>query len=273
MTTTEFYRYGQILEMGMGNPLQAGTYYVGVISTTGTSPFSYTLSESWDWDEFQHTGDQPAVYERCGDDESGGSGGGVLLDREIADEPAELAIGIEQQRWGIADDVAGECALPKRGGGRPGAGAVYALYGGRKMQKAGNEQYLMMPVSGQSNIIAGTYYIGVASEGMNPSGSYLGTNSSSFHLEELWHPGGNQYRDGGQHRVGQNILVTNSNEGGQLSAFQFAVPPATLALQVSLENVVGRPTMLLPDGQSVDGRGMTATGWTGDRVIPGQTRA
>ncbi len=38
------YRYSQILEMGMGNPLQPGTYYVGVISTTGVNPFSYTLS-------------------------------------------------------------------------------------------------------------------------------------------------------------------------------------------------------------------------------------
>ena len=37
------YRYGQVLEMGMGNPLQPGTYYVGVISSTGVNPISYTL--------------------------------------------------------------------------------------------------------------------------------------------------------------------------------------------------------------------------------------
>ena len=45
----------------------------------------------------------------------------------------------------------------------------YALYGGRKMQKPGDEQYLLMPVSGQTNIIAGTYYLAVASEGVGSS--------------------------------------------------------------------------------------------------------
>src|SRR5437764_5267748 len=42
-----------------------------------------------------------------------------------------------------------------------------------------------------------------------------------------------------------DILVTNSNEAGQLSAFQFVVPAATLSLAVSLENRVGNPVMTL----------------------------
>src|SRR5206468_6182245 len=63
-----------------------------------------------------------------------------------------------------------------------GGSAPTILYGGRKLQKAGNEQYLLMPYTGQSNIVAGTYYLAVASEGMNPNYPYLGTNSSSFTL-------------------------------------------------------------------------------------------
>ena len=42
-----------------------------------------------------------------------------------------------------------------------------------------------------------------------------------------------------------DILVTNSNEAGQLSAFQFSVPPTTLGLEVSLENIVGDPVMTM----------------------------
>src|ERR1035437_10732041 len=102
------------------------------------------------------------------------------------------------------------------------------LYGGRKMQKAGNEQYLLMPYSGQSNIVAGTYYLAVASEGMNPSSPYLGTNSGSYTLTS--------YGPLGVTNVGTvdntgltDILVTNSNEAGQLSAYQFVLPPAALS--------------------------------------------
>ena len=48
------------------------------------------------------------------------------------------------------------------------------------MQKAGNEQYLLLPANGQSIIPAGTYYIAVVSEGLNPTASVIGTNTSSF---------------------------------------------------------------------------------------------
>ncbi|MBU6411161.1 MAG: hypothetical protein KGR98_12310, partial [Verrucomicrobia bacterium] len=36
-------RYGQVLQMGMGNPLQPGTYYAGVLNSGGSAPMSYTL--------------------------------------------------------------------------------------------------------------------------------------------------------------------------------------------------------------------------------------
>jgi hypothetical protein len=112
------------------------------------------------------------------------------------------------------------------------------------MQKAGNEQYLLMPYSGQSNIVAGTYYLAVASEGMNPSSPYLGTNSSSYTLTS--------YGPLGVTNIGvvdntgvTDIIVTNSNKAGQLSAFQFVVPPNTLSMELHLENRVGNPNMLL----------------------------
>jgi large repetitive protein len=51
------------------------------------------------------------------------------------------------------------------------------------MNKVGDQQYLMMPNDyGQSNIIAGTYYLAVVSQGVNPSGSTIGSNSSTYTL-------------------------------------------------------------------------------------------
>jgi hypothetical protein len=147
------------------------------------------------------------------------------------------------------------------------------LYSGRKMQKAGNEQYLLMPSSGQSNLVAGTYYVAVASEGMNPSYPYLGTNSSTYTLTS--------YGTLSVSNIGTvdntgvtDILVTNSAEAGQISAFQFVVPPATLSLAVSLENRVGNPVLTLRadnqlpggyDGYGEDGgQGYT---WTSPTLI------
>jgi hypothetical protein len=37
------YRFGQVLQIGMGNPLEPGTYYLGVLNGSGSSPMSYTL--------------------------------------------------------------------------------------------------------------------------------------------------------------------------------------------------------------------------------------
>src|SRR5262249_36240777 len=48
-----------------------------------------------------------------------------------------------------------------------------------------------------------------------------------------------------------DLLVTNSNEAGQFSAYQFTVPPGTLAVTVFLENRVGNPYMTLIAGSQL----------------------
>src|SRR5207248_19626 len=115
-----------------------------------------------------------------------------------------------------------------------------------------NEQYLLMPYSGQTNIVAGTYYLAVASEGLNPAPPYLGTNSSSFTLTS--------YGTLSISNIGTvdntgltDIVVTNGSEAGQLRAFQFLVPAGTLALELFLENRVGNPLMTLRTDNQLPG--------------------
>ena len=233
------YRYGQVLEMGMGNALQPGTYYVGVMSSAGTTPFSYTLVSRGIGTNFSI----PVINLPF----TNGVAATNLVGREVAYYSIVVPTNLPSWRLELSNNV-GESLLMLQKDALPnvaaGGQAPYTLYGGRAMQKAGNEQYLMMPVSGQSNIVAGTYYIGVASEGMNPHSPYLGTNSSSFTLTS--------YGVMGVTNVGTvdntgltDIIITNSNEGGQFGAYQFSVPVGTLSLAVSLENVTGSPTMLL----------------------------
>ena len=263
------YRYGQVLQMGMGNPLQAGTYYVGVISTTGANPISYTLLSRGIGTNFTI----PIVNLPF---TNGVVTNLALNGREAAYYSIVVPTNLPSWRLELGTN-SGESLLMLQKDALPNVGAggqaPTSLAGGRKMQKAGNEQYLLMPFSGQSNIVAGTYYLAVASEGMNPNSPYLGTNSSSYTLTSYGPLGVTNI--GTVDNTGMtDILVTNSNEAGQLSAFQFAVPPGTLSLAVSLENQVGNPVMTLradnqlpggSDSYGVDGgQGYT---WTSSTLI------
>ncbi len=233
------YRNGQVFETGMGNPLQPGTYYVGVMSSSGTSPFGYTLLSRGIGTNLTI----PII--------SLPFTNGVITTNLLAREAAYYSIVVPSNMPSWRLELAtnsGEALLMVQKDALPnvdaGGTAPTYLYGGRKMEKPGSEQYLLMPASGQSNLVAGTYYLAVASQGVGESYPYLGTNSSSYTLTSYGTLGVTNL--GPVDNTGlTDILVTNSNKAGQLSAFQFAVPPATLALQVTLENVVGNPQMTL----------------------------
>ena len=233
------YRYGQVLEMGMGNALQPGTYYVGVMSSAGTTPFSYTLVSRGIGTNFSI----PVINLPF----TNGVAATNLVGREVAYYSIVVPTNLPSWRLELSNNV-GESLLMLQKDALPnvaaGGQAPYTLYGGRAMQKAGNEQYLMMPVSGQSNIVAGTYYIGVASEGMNPHSPYLGTNSSSFTLTSY---GVEPVTNLGPVGV-TDLLSTNSLRGGQNALYQFRVPNGMPAVEVRLDNVTGGPYMTLITG-------------------------
>jgi hypothetical protein len=262
------YRYSQVLQMGMGNPLVPGNYFVGVISSSGTSPISYSLASRGIGTNFTIP-ILPLPF-------TNGIVSTNLLAREAAYYSVVVPTNLPSWQLHLATN-SGESLLMLQKDALPNVGAggqvPTSIGGGRKMQKPGNEQYLLMPLSGQSNIVAGTYYLGIASEGQNPSYPYLGTNSSLFTLTS--------YGPLAVSNIGildysgtTDLLVTNTNEAGQLSAFQFFVPAGTLALQVSLENRVGNPTMTLradsqlPGGSDSYGNdGGQGYTWSGSTVI------
>jgi hypothetical protein len=121
----------------------------------------------------------------------------------------------------------------------------WQLSGGRVMSKTGNQQYLMMPYSSAapSNIVAGTYYLAVVSEGQNPSPGFStsGTGSSSFTLHS-WGPITVTNLGVVDPSGLTDLVVTNPDcPAGQFSAYTFTVPPNTLALEVFLTNTTGAP--------------------------------
>src|SRR5439155_20099606 len=120
-------------------------------------------------------------------------------------------------------NVSGETLLAVQKAALPsvaaGGSPPTSLSGGRKMQKAGNEQYLLLPTAPQSSIVAGTYYLLVASEGMNPNTPYLGTNSSSFVLTSY---GVQPATNLGTVGVA-DLLNTNNLQGGENALYQFTI--------------------------------------------------
>ena len=145
------YRYSQVLQMGMGNPLQPGTYYVGVISSTGVNPINYTLVSRGIGTNMSI----PIVNLPF----TNGVVTTNLAAREVAYYSIVVPTNLPTWRLELATN-SGESLLMLQKDALPNVAAgSYAptyLYGGRKMQKPGNEQYLLMPYSNQSNIVAGT---------------------------------------------------------------------------------------------------------------------
>ncbi len=133
------YRYGQVLEMGMGNALQPGTYYVGVMSSSGTTPFSYTLVSRGIGTNLSI----PVINLPF----TNGVVAANLLAREAAYYSIVVPTNLPSWRLELSNNV-GESLLMLQKDALPNvwmlAVRTYTLYGGREMQKAGNEQYLMM---------------------------------------------------------------------------------------------------------------------------------
>jgi hypothetical protein len=107
-----------------------------------------------------------------------------------------------------------------------------------------------LPGNGQTNIPPGDYYLGVVSQGVNPSGQDIGSNTTSYVLSCL---GSLPVTDLGA--VGSSdLVITNALEAADVAAYHFVnVPKTVAAMEVRLENVAGNPYMYLLNGTAVPG--------------------
>jgi uncharacterized repeat protein (TIGR02543 family) len=235
---------GHVLEIGRGNPLEPGTYYVGVLNGNGPgggNPMSYSLVSRG-----IGTGFAIPVTDLAWNNGTVSASG--LLPRE--GHYYRVQVPSNSPSWKVRMTATGgesllmiqRTALPSTAGYATAPAST--LNGGKKMQKLGQEIYMMLPDNGQSNIAAGTYYLAVIGEGNNPSGSFIGSGMSSYTLTSY---GSVVITNlGTLDASGATDLVhTNSNEGGEGKPYQFTVPPGTLALEVRLENRTALPFMTL----------------------------
>ncbi|MFZ4857128.1 MAG: hypothetical protein ACOYL3_12100, partial [Desulfuromonadaceae bacterium] len=177
------------LVMGIGNPLEPGTYFVGV---SGADVMSYTL-ESRGIGIGSDSSPTPILWPiQVGDiaSFSGGSAGGSgLAPREAA--YYRLTVPAGTASWSVKlDATLGESLLLLRHGRIPNiAAASYdsdslSYFSGAKRHKSGAEYfYKYQPASGATTITPGVYYLAVVSEGQNPfNASTIGTGGVDYTL-------------------------------------------------------------------------------------------
>lgn len=242
-------RYGHVLAMGMGNPLEPGNYLVGVRNSLsynyGTNEMRYTLVSrgigpgySIPVNPLPFTNGLAVISNLPPREAAYFS---VVVPTNVPSWKLEFNTNI-----GDAEFLLQKTALPNVSAA--GSAPYYQFYGGREMQKPGDEQYLLLPMAGVTSIVAGTYYLAVVSEGMNPGvpvSSRIGTNTTSGTLHSY---GILPVVDLGGVAIGADIVSADTLEGGATKLYQFRVPPGTLSLTVRLENRSGDPWMTLRAG-------------------------
>ena len=235
---------GRVFQVGMGNPLQPGTYYVGITNLDNANPASYTVQSRGIGSGFS----VPVVNLQF----SGGSDVEILSAREAA--WYQLVVPTNAPSWKVALNFdAGDGLLMVQRGALPNIAAASAnllanITGGKKMQKLGDEHLLCQAASAGGSLTPGTYYLGVVSEGLNPSNavSRIGLGSSAY---TLYSDGSLPPLDlgwvGPEDLVGQTVL-----EGGECETWNFTVPPGILALQLAFDpaETTGTPVWTMTTG-------------------------
>lgn len=231
------------LVMGMGRPLEPGTYVVGVQNTSATAASTYTI-------ESRGIGAGMVLPVTNLAFASGSASIPSLLPREAA--YFKVSIPANTPSWEFTlDPSVGEMMAAVRRGSIPDFGGEYSYSsdgfvqniqpnGHRQavIQKNGPERFTMLPVSGQDFLLEGDYYIAAISEGQNPATvQYTGTATSGGVINSR---GVLAITDlGTLSSSGATRAVTLA--GGQLKAYQFTVPPDLAGVELRLDERIGNP--------------------------------
>jgi large repetitive protein len=240
---------GRILAMGMGQPLEPGTYYVGVFTGSGTNAMNYTLLSRGIGNGMT----LPVI-------DLPFNGASVTNNNLPAREAVYYRVSIPSNTpsWKLKlTPTSGEVMLVVMTNRVPNVDTGHVPTGGKFMQKAGNEHYILLPPSGQTNIAAGIYYIAVISEGLNPANSTrVGSGGSSYVLTSV---GASPVTDLGTVSL-TDTISSETLEGGESRIYKFLIPTNVLAVELRLQNRVGNPVLSLSSGPAQPDPGSSTSG-------------
>ena len=244
------------LIMGLGSPLQPGTYYVGVSrgpNDADSSPLSYTLISrgvgvgsglsgvAWPLQ----------VKDLAFSGAGSSSDGSDLQPREAAFYRVTVPAGAKSWSLNMVPTT-GEALIAVRQGALPNVMAspspqsysdsIYS-FEGVKRQKNGKEFFYKYAGSGGTTITSGVYYLAVISEGQNPVTGSIGTGGISYTLTSV---GEMPVNDKTAAPLALGAPVTWVGEGlsyGQQKLYRFRAPAGIPSLEIRLKNRTGSPRM------------------------------
>lgn len=114
-----------------------------------------------------------------------------------------------------------------------------------RLQKTGDEYFVLLPEENNTVVTAGTYYLMVVSEGQNPSGSTIGSGTSSAVLHSLGEA--DVINLGALPQTGE-IEQSGGYAAGDSLFYQFTVPAGVHGMEIRLKNVSGVPKLNLTPG-------------------------
>jgi large repetitive protein len=233
----------RVLVMGMGRPMEPGTYYVGVNNNSGQGPLNYTVASRGIGPNYTI----PVVDLAFNGGTATHPG---LMPREAA--YYRVVVPDNAPSWKVRmTALSGESMLVALHNSAPSVDSIAtsgSVTNGRGMQKFGNEHLLTLPLSAGTNIYVsnpGTNYLAVVSEGLNPANSSrVGSGPSSHTITSI---GTMSVHDFGITTV-DDILYSDTLQGGEVKAYQFTSRPELFGIKVRLEQRVGNPIMSLVQG-------------------------
>ena len=247
------------LIMGMGNPLEPGTYYIGVTGNgSDTVPLSYTLVSrgigfasnragvAW---PLQVQNLAFSLTQKTGTETRNTLSGGALANRQAAYYRVTVPAG--SKSWGVQMDpqAPGEALLVLSKDRIPNAGAYNGCGGyntcsennyGTKRSKTGREFFYKYAPDGGT--VAGEYYLGVVSQGTGSGDpiSYTVTSIGEVPVHRALNP------DLTPASVQPGSPVAWNGESlmyGQEKVYRFRVPAGLTGIEMRLKNSVGKPFM------------------------------
>jgi hypothetical protein len=113
-------------------------------------------------------------------------------------------------------------------------GEVYLASTGSEIEmvKVGPERYVLLPKSLESTLPPGDYYIAVVSQGADPTGTTIGTGTSSATLTSVGPLLVTQLGLASEEPIVRPISL----KAGQIQAFQYDVPEDVYSLEVRWTN-------------------------------------
>ena len=246
---------GRVLAMGLGRPLEPGTYFVGVMNSTAGTNMTYTIRSRGIGDGYSIPLVQLPFM-------------GTITNLSLPAREAayyRIVIPSNAPSWKLKlGCLVGETMCAALKGWLPNFDTINAagsLTSGKSMQRLGNEHFVLLPASGQTNLASSTNYLAVISEGLNPGASgRIGSGSSAYYIASV---GALPITDLGT-VTSEDLVQPDRLEGGEVKAYHFDVPSGTYGVKLLLEGRSGNPMVVSTPGEYIPDPGAAAGGQSTD---------